>query len=97
MVRIVSICVHGDRIMPDLISTDGDRREIREQNGQRANFLIGLANQILDANLSNIDVVLLPGGFFKLPVHIGHLDREGRANYIENADFAEACRRVAFF
>lgn len=40
-------------------------------------------------------VLLLPGGYFHLPVHIGHREYTDRIDHLTRQPFSEACLRVA--
>jgi hypothetical protein len=79
--RIATVCVVGQ------VAQKSDNRP-------RATWLRTLVTQI-EREKWNTDILLLPGGFFRLDTHLGHLDDGARIAMLSERSFSASLRRVA--
>lgn len=63
-------------------------------NRERTVLLQGICRMIQEQKWSP-DVVLFPGGFFHLPVHVGHMEHAGRIRELSRQSFSNSCYREA--
>lgn len=67
-----------------------------EDNAERAELLVRIAASLVGPGRpGDCAVVVLPGGYFRLGLFVGHLDADERRAAIEAADFATACQAAA--
>jgi len=77
--RIVSVCVLGQHL------------ENIERNAERQELLQRAIHEISNRGWSNIDAVVLPGGFFCLDKYLGPLPYTERVTALENTSFHKVC------
>ena len=80
-IRIATVCVQG-----------GSAKSVAD-NGKKQELLKAAIDAIIRNGWTNLDAVLLPGGFFYLDTRIEHLSFDERARAISQTSFHQCCMR----
>ncbi len=80
--RIVTVCVVGSKA------------KSASTNQYRSGLLLAIALDIKEHGWDSLDCVVLPGGYFRHPEHLGLLDTETRMAKIVVTDYSDDCMRA---